>query len=283
MPELPEVETVCRGLRAALVGCRLVRVTVRRPDLRFAFPKRFAERLQGRRVVAIGRRAKYILAELDDGAIWMTHLGMAGRMVLGSGSLNEVGLHEHVTIETDDGQHVRYIDARRFGFMDLFPKAGLDAHPRLAGLGLEPVGADVAPLTGPVLAGLFAGRLAPLKAALLDQRLIAGLGNIYACEALFRARLSPTRIAGTVTGARAARLAEAIRSVLEDAIAAGGSSLRDYVQTSGELGYFQHSWAVYGREGEACPACNCDRRVTGGINRLVQSGRSTFFCVKRQR
>ena len=283
MPELPEVETVCRGLRAALVGRRLVRVTVRRPDLRFAFPKRFAERLQGRRVVAIGRRAKYILAELDDGAIWMTHLGMAGRMVLGSGSLNEVGLHEHVTIETDDGQHVRYIDARRFGFMDLFPKAGLDAHPRLAGLGLEPVGADVAPLTGPVLAGLFAGRLAPLKAALLDQRLIAGLGNIYACEALFRARLSPTRIAGTVTGARAARLAEAIRSVLEDAIAAGGSSLRDYVQTSGELGYFQHSWAVYGREGEACPACNCDRRVTGGINRLVQSGRSTFFCVKRQR
>ncbi|MET4697159.1 formamidopyrimidine-DNA glycosylase [Constrictibacter sp. MBR-5] len=283
MPELPEVETVCRGLRAALVGRRLVRVTVRRPDLRFAFPERFAERLQGRRVVTIGRRAKYILAELDDGAIWMTHLGMAGRMVLGSGSLNEVGLHEHVTIETDDGQHVRYIDARRFGFMDLFPKAGLDAHPRLAGLGLEPVGADVAPLTGPVLAGLFAGRLAPLKAALLDQRLIAGLGNIYACEALFRARLSPTRIAGTVTGARAARLAEAIRSVLEDAIAAGGSSLRDYVQTSGELGYFQHSWAVYGREGEACPACNCDRRVTGGINRLVQSGRSTFFCVKRQR
>ncbi len=283
MPELPEVETVCRGLRAALVGRRLARVTVRRPDLRFAFPERFAERLQGRRVVSIGRRAKYILAELDDGAIWMTHLGMAGRMLLGSGSLNEVGLHEHVTIETDDGQHVRYIDARRFGFMDLFPKAGLDAHPRLAGLGLEPVGADVAPLTGPVLAGLFAGRLAPLKAALLDQRLIAGLGNIYACEALFRARLSPTRMAGTVTGARAARLAEAIRSVLEDAIAAGGSSLRDYVQTSGELGYFQHSWAVYGREGEACPACNCDRRVTGGINRLVQSGRSTFFCVKRQR
>lgn len=283
MPELPEVETVCRGLRAALVGRRLARVTVRRPDLRFAFPERFAERLQGRRVVSIGRRAKYILAELDNGAIWMTHLGMAGRMVLGSGSLNEVGLHEHVTIETDDGQHVRYIDARRFGFMDLFPKTGLDAHPRLAGLGLEPVGADVAPLTGPVLAGLFAGRLAPLKAALLDQRLIAGLGNIYACEALFRARLSPTRMAGTVTGARAARLAEAIRSVLEDAIAAGGSSLRDYVQTSGELGYFQHSWAVYGREGEACPACNCDRRVTGGINRLVQSGRSTFFCVKRQR
>ena len=281
MPELPEVETVCRGLRTALVGRRLERVTVRRPDLRFAFPERFAERLQGRRVVSIGRRAKYILAELDDGALWMTHLGMAGRMVLGSGSLNEVGLHEHVTIETDDGQHVRYIDARRFGFMDLFPKAGLDAHPRLAGLGLEPVGADVAPLTGPVLAGLFAGKLAPLKTALLDQRLIAGLGNIYACEALFRARLSPTRIAGTVTGARAARLAEAIRSVLDDAIAAGGSSLRDYVQTSGELGYFQHSWAVYGRE--ACPACNCDRRVTGGVNRLVQSGRSTFFCVKRQR
>ena len=221
MPELPEVETVCRGLRTALVGRRLERVTVRRPDLRFAFPERFAERLQGRRVVSIGRRAKYILAELDDGALWMTHLGMAGRMVLGSGSLNEVGLHEHVTIETDDGQHVRYIDARRFGFMDLFPKAGLDAHPRLAGLGLEPVGADVAPLTGPVLAGLFAGKLAPLKTALLDQRLIAGLGNIYACEALFRARLSPTRIAGTVTGARAARLAEAIRSVLDDAIAAG--------------------------------------------------------------
>lgn len=283
MPELPEVETVCRGLRAALVGRRLARVTVRRPDLRFPFPDRFAERLQGRRVEAIGRRAKYILAELDDGAVWMTHLGMAGRMVLGTGSPNAVGLHEHVTIETDDGQQVRYIDARRFGFMDLVAKAALDAHPRLAGLGLEPVGGEAAPLTGPVLARLFAGKLAPLKAALLDQRLIAGLGNIYACEALFRAGLAPTRMAGTVTGAKAARLAEAIRSVLEDAIAAGGSSLRDYVQASGELGYFQHRWAVYGKEGQPCPSCNCNLAATGGINRLVQSGRSTFFCVKRQR
>ncbi|MFN4088754.1 MAG: bifunctional DNA-formamidopyrimidine glycosylase/DNA-(apurinic or apyrimidinic site) lyase [Alphaproteobacteria bacterium] len=283
MPELPEVETVCRGLRTALVGRRLVRITVRRPDLRFPFPVRFGARLQGRGVVAIRRRAKYILADLDDGTVWLTHLGMSGRMVLGPGPVNDVGLHEHVTVETDDGGVVRYIDARRFGFMDLFPLATAAAHPRLAGLGLEPVGDGVPPLTGPVLTALFAGRAATLKATLLDQRLIAGLGNIYVCEALYRARLSPFRPAGTVTEAGARRLAAAIRSVLDDAIAAGGSSLRDYVQASGELGYFQHSWAVYGREGEPCPACDCDLGRTGGINRAVQSGRSTFFCVKRQR
>lgn len=285
MPELPEVETVCRGLRAALVGRRLTRVVVRRPDLRFPFPPAFSRCLEGRRVEAVGRRAKYILVDLDDGFVWMTHLGMSGRMVLGLGAVNDIGGHEHVTIETDDGQHLRYIDARRFGFMDLIPPGALGSHPRLASLGLEPVPAEGAPpsLTGPVLSKMLAGKITSIKAALLDQRLIAGLGNIYVCEALYRARLAPTRLASTITGIKAERLAEAIRTVLADAIEAGGSSLRDYVQASGELGYFQHRWAVYGREGKPCPACDCNLSRTGGVNRIVQSARSTFFCVKRQR
>ena len=271
MPELPEVETVMLGLAGALAGRRLARVEQRRADLRFPLPERFAARLQGRRIEGFDRRAKYILAALDDGMTWLSHLGMSGRMMLGEGPAPEPDRHDHLIVETDDGQHLIYRDARRFGFMDLIAAGALAEHPRLAGLGIEPLGPE---LTGRRLRALFAGRRAPLKAALLDQRRIAGLGNIYVCEALNRARLHPDRPSGGLSAAEARALAKAVRAVLEQAVAAGGSSLRDYVQASGELGYFQHSWRVYGREG--CP-CPCGRKGVI-VQRTVQSGRSTFFC-----
>ncbi|MCY3670109.1 MAG: bifunctional DNA-formamidopyrimidine glycosylase/DNA-(apurinic or apyrimidinic site) lyase [Alphaproteobacteria bacterium] len=271
MPELPEVETVMRGLAGALAGRRLRRVEQRRAELRFPLPERFAARLQGRRVESFSRRAKYILAALDDGATWLSHLGMSGRMMLGEGPAPEPERHDHLIFETDDGQHLIYRDARRFGFMDLIEPGGLADHPRLAGLGIEPLGPE---LTGRRLRALFAGRRAPLKAALLDQRRIAGLGNIYVCEALNRARLHPDRPSGGLSASEARALARAVRGTLEEAVAAGGSSLRDYVQASGELGWFQHSWRVYGREGSPCP---CGRK-SATVRRSVQSGRSTFFC-----
>src|SRR5690606_1323628 len=244
------------------------------------FPERFAERLTGQRIDRIARRAKFILVQLDGGETLICHLGMSGRMLV----VDDPGLpalkHDHVVLQTDEGRPVRCNDARRFGFMDLWPTEGLAQHPMLAPLGPEPLSNS---FNGPVLAAALAGRMSPIKAALLDQRVVAGLGNIYVSEALFQAGLSPKRLAATVRGVRAERLATAVRDVLTRAIAAGGSSLRDYVQASGELGYFQHGWAVYGREGAACPGCHCDLGRTGGIRRLVQSGRSTFYCPRRQR
>lgn len=292
MPELPEVETVCRGLRPVLEGQVLAQVVQRRPDLRFPLPLGFARRLQGRRVARIARRAKYILMHIDPSAtrpedtrgvaeVLLVHLGMSGRMTLMPPGSNQPYLdHDHVVFVTGEGRQVRFNDARRFGFMDLFEASEMAAHPRLAGLGPEPLSDD---FDGPALARALAGKATPIKAALLDQAVVAGLGNIYVSEALYAAGLSPKRLARTVQGARAARLAAAVKDVLTRAIAAGGSSLRDYVQASGELGYFQHAWAVYGKEGEACPACDCDPAGGGGIRRLVQSGRSTFYCPRRQR
>ncbi len=288
MPELPEVETVVRGLRPYLEGRRLTRVELRRAGLRLPFPENFAQRLQGRRVTRIGRRAKYILMHLDDGQVLLCHLGMSGRMTVsaaagdgaGDGAGAPPGKHDHVILTTDEGCEVRFNDARRFGLMDLVSEAGLATHPLLAGLGPEPLGND---FNGPELARRLAGKRSPIKAALLDQRVVAGLGNIYVCESLFFAGLSPRRKAYTVQGGRAERLVHAVRDVLGRAIAAGGSSLRDYVQASGELGYFQHSWAVYGREGARCPGCDCDPATTGGVRRIVQSNRSTFYCAVRQR
>lgn len=284
MPELPEVETICRGLAPRLEGRRLVRVVQRRPDLRFPLPERFAERLAGRRVESIGRRAKYILMRLDDGNVLLCHLGMSGRMLLSDGPAPAhpamLGRHDHVVLETENGTVLRFNDARRFGLMDLVPESELGRHKLLAGLGPEPLGNE---FNGPVLAAALAGKDTTIKAALLDQRVVAGLGNIYVSESLYYAGLSPRRRARTVQGNRAERLAAAIRRVLTDAIAAGGSSLRDYVQASGELGYFQHNWAVYDRAGERCPHCDCDPRNGGGIRRIVQSGRSTFYCARRQR
>jgi formamidopyrimidine-DNA glycosylase len=275
MPELPEVETVRRGLALRMTGRCIVKAELRRPDLRRPFPPMLAERLDGARIGALARRGKYILIELDKTGLLLLHLGMSGRITAG-GAEEQPEKHDHVVLTLDDGTVVRFNDPRRFGTLDYMERGREAAHPLLAGLGAEPLepGFD-----GAYLERVLTGKMTPLKAALLDQRIVAGLGNIYVCEALYRAGLSPRRLAGTVVGARAARLAEAIREVLNDAIEAGGSSLRDYVQANGELGYFQHRWAVYGREGEPCPGCNCAE----GVRRIVQSGRSTFFCAKRQR
>ncbi len=278
MPELPEVETVMRGLRARLEGRRLARAELRRGDLRWAAPEGLAARLAGRRVLGFRRRAKYILMRLDGGESVLLHLGMSGRMVVTEGEVAPIA-HEHLVLETEDGGRVGFVDPRRFGSVHLVPTPEEDQHRLLAGLGPEPLEPG---FTGAVLAESLKGRNTPLKAALLDQRVVAGLGNIYVCEALFRAGLSPRRRAGSVGGARAARLVQAIKATLADAIAAGGSSLRDYVQPSGELGYFQHAWKVYGRAGEPCERCP-GIPPCPGISRLVQAGRSTFYCPRTQR
>ncbi|MTJ82519.1 MAG: bifunctional DNA-formamidopyrimidine glycosylase/DNA-(apurinic or apyrimidinic site) lyase [Telmatospirillum sp.] len=276
MPELPEVETVCRGLSEALVDRRLVRVETFRADLRRPFPPDFAERLRNRRVTRIDRRAKYICAVLDDGWVWLVHLGMSGRMLVGPVDGTPPGRHDHVRLETDDGRRVLYHDPRRFGLMDLVPAADLAAHPLLAGLGPEPL--DDA-FTTAVLLRAFAGKVTPVKTALLDQTVVAGIGNIYACEALYRAGIRPDRDAGDLPRRQVDRLVSAIKDVLTEAIAVGGSSLRDHRRPDGELGYFQHSFAVYGREGEPCPKCGCGE----GVRRMGQSGRSTFYCRRQQR
>ncbi|UDL92295.1 bifunctional DNA-formamidopyrimidine glycosylase/DNA-(apurinic or apyrimidinic site) lyase [Mesorhizobium sp. PAMC28654] len=291
MPELPEVETVRRGLQPVLEGARIIRVEARRPDLRFPFPERFSERLAGKTINALGRRAKYLTMHMEDGPVLICHLGMSGSFRVETSDSNEMpgvfhhersksANHDHVVFHVasanGDRSRVIFNDPRRFGFM-LFSEGTANEHPMLAGLGVEPTGNT---LDGALLSSLLQGRRSPLKAALLDQRLIAGLGNIYVSEALWRAGLSPVREAGTIAkpGKKAReqsdRLAEAIRSVIADAIAAGGSSLRDYMHTDGSLGYFQHSFAVYGREGEPCPKPGCG----GHIERIVQSGRSTFYC-----
>jgi formamidopyrimidine-DNA glycosylase len=276
MPELPEVETVVRGLALRLTGRRLERLTLNRADLRVALPLGLAARIEGRRIERLARRAKYILVHFDDGGILLAHLGMSGRMVL-TEEPRAARAHDHVVFHFDDGTVLIFNDARRFGLIDyVADEAALAEHPLLRHLGPEPLGNA---FSGPVLRAALAGKATPLKAALLDQRVVAGLGNIYVSESLYWAGLSPRRLAATVTHARAERLATAIRDVLERAIAAGGSSLRDYVQASGELGYFQHHWAVYGKAGEKCPGCDCSR----GIVQIVQSGRSTFYCAKRQR
>ncbi len=277
MPELPEVETVMRGLSLRLTDRVLTRLTLNRHDLRRKFPEGLRERIEGRRVERLERRAKYILMHFSGGGVLIAHLGMSGRMVIanGGGSL-AADPHDHVIFRFDDGTVVSFNDARRFGLLDFAETAELARHPLLAALGPEPLSNA---FNGPVLAAALRGKATPIKAALLDQRIVAGLGNIYVSEALYWAGLSPRRRAATVTGERAERLARAIRDVLDRAIAAGGSSLRDYVQASGELGYFQQHWAVYGKEGEPCPACDCRQ----GVRRITQGGRSTFYCAKRQR
>ncbi len=278
MPELPEVETVARGLSLRMEGKRLKTLDLHRPDLRRPMPTGLKALVEGRVILGIARRAKYVLMHLSDGGTLIVHLGMSGRMLLSDPGVPPTALekHDHVVFTLEDGTVVRFNDARRFGLLDYAAPGQLADHRVFEGLGPEPLGNE---FSGPVLAEALAGKSTPLKAALLDQRVVAGIGNIYACESLYYAGLSPRRIAATVTAARAEKLAQAIRDVLTKAIAAGGSSLRDYVQTSGELGYFQHQWAVYGKEGEPCPGCDCDK----AIQRIVQSGRSTFYCAKRQR
>ncbi len=293
MPELPEVETVRRGLEPAMAGAQIREVEQRRPDLRFPFPEDFARRLKGRTITGLSRRAKYLLIDLDNGLVLICHLGMSGsfRAEGWGGSLTPGEFHhersgaiahDHVVFHLSNGATVTYNDPRRFGFMDLIARAELSSHSFFRNLGIEPLGNE---LDGNRLAGLFQGRKAPLKAALLDQKLIAGLGNIYVCESLHRSGLSPKRAAGTLarkTGAPtqgAERLAQDIRIILEEAVRSGGSSLRDHRQTDGTLGYFQHQFRVYDREGEDCPTQSCP----GTIRRIIQSGRSTFYCPKCQK
>ncbi len=294
MPELPEVETVRRGLEPVLAGQRIRVAEQRRPDLRWPLPERFAERLTGRHVGALRRRSKYLLVDLDADAAGapetlIIHLGMSGRISiieadaagpapLGNTALASGGTaaHDHVSLTTEAGHRIVYNDPRRFGAMDLWPTDRLEEHRLLAGLGPEPLSNA---FSGETLAAALAGRQTPIKAALLDQRTVAGLGNIYVCEALNRAGIHPRRIAGSISRTRIERLAGAIRETLQDAIAAGGSSLRDYRQADGELGYFQHSFRVYGREGEPCPCGVAGARIL----RIVQSGRSTFYCSRCQR
>ncbi|GJD57156.1 bifunctional DNA-formamidopyrimidine glycosylase/DNA-(apurinic or apyrimidinic site) lyase [Methylobacterium dankookense] len=294
MPELPEVETVRRGLAPAMVGARFSRVTLRRPDLRFPFPERFAERLEGRTVIDLARRAKYLTAHLDSGETLVMHLGMSGRFDvampdgrnLSPGDFYLEGAagvpkHDHVVMAMGTGATVTYNDVRRFGFMDLVPTEGLAACRHFAGMGVEPLEPG---LDGALIARLFRHRFTPLKAALLDQRLIAGLGNIYVCEALHRAGLHPETPAGALAGPdgkptpRAKLLAKAIKAVLTEAVAAGGSTLRDYAHTDGTSGAFQHAFRVYDRFGEPCRSPGCG----GSVARIVQSGRSTFFCATCQ-
>ena len=288
MPELPEVETVRRGLLPVMEGKRIDLAIQRRPDLRWPLPERFAERLTGRRVQRMGRRSKYILAALDGDETLIIHLGMSGRMLIEGEVLGDYvheagghGKHDHVEFHMEGGARVIFNDARRFGVMDLIAGDRLEEHKLLAGLGPEPLGNA---FNGPELARRLEGKRSPIKAALLDQKVVAGLGNIYVCEALYIAGLSPKRQAYTVQGQRAEKLVAAVRDVLGRAIEAGGSSLRDYVQADGELGYFQHDWAVYGREGEVCRRCEgAPDKTPVLIRRIVQSNRSTFYCTGCQR
>src|SRR5947209_993115 len=273
MPELPEVETVRRGLAPTFVGARIARAVANRPDLRFPLPQRFAARLTGQRVADLRRRAKYLLADLESGETLIMHLGMSGSFRVENEPVGEfhhprgkAPTHDHVVFEFEGGARVVYNDPRRFGFMDLAETSKLGQHPLFAGMGVEPLGPE---FDAEALAGLLAGSRAPLKAALLDQRRIAGLGNIYVSEALHRAKLSPLRDAGGLKPAETRRLARAVREVLQAAIEAGGSTLRDHRQADGALGYFQHRFAVYDREGAVCGHPRC----AGLISRIVQSGR----------
>ena len=286
MPELPEVETVRRGLLPVMEGARFLRVEQRRANLRFPFPERFASRLEGTRIVSLSRRAKYLLAELDSAETLVMHLGMSGSFLIGQSApgafhhprhnsqntkIPEPKKHDHVLFEMSGGGVVTYNDPRRFGFMDLI--GDVQSHALFKNIGIEPLGNA---LSGAFILTAFKGKAAPLKAALLDQSLICGLGNIYVCEALFRSRLSPFRAAGSLSGTEAEILAQTIRAVLEEAIAAGGSTLNDFSHADGTLGYFQHRFQVYDREGDACGVC------AAPILRKVQSGRSTFYCAACQ-
>ncbi|WCR13915.1 bifunctional DNA-formamidopyrimidine glycosylase/DNA-(apurinic or apyrimidinic site) lyase [Paracoccus seriniphilus] len=281
MPELPEVETVRRGLMPHLEGQRIARAEARRPDLRWPLPPDLVQVLTGATVTTLRRRSKYLMADLDRGGILLLHLGMSGRMLIENDQLGGfhrdpsiLPRHDHVVLTTEAGTTITFNDARRFGMVDLIRDG--QSHPLLDHLGPEPFDLEFTP---DYLAGVFSGRRLPVKQALLDQKIVAGLGNIYVSEALHRAGIDPRRAAGRIGRARLARLTGHIRDVLTEAIAAGGSSLRDHRQATGELGYFQHSFHVYDREGRPCPRTGCD----GQINRIVQSGRSSFFCPRCQR
>jgi len=280
MPELPEVETVRRALDQALTGHKITKVDVRAKGLRKPFPKNLKSSLSGRKIVKCTRRAKYALVEFDDENILVIHLGMSGRIMLHDKCLSyKPEKHDHLVLTFNNGLRMALNDARRFGMVFMVARDQMVNHDAFRELGPEPLERR---FTGAVLARALAGRRSAIKAALLDQRIVAGLGNIYVSEALFGAGISPLREAGSLSSAEAALLCRSIKKVLKKAVAAGGSSLKDYKRPDGELGYFQHNFAVYGREGQACPGCDCNAGRTGGIKRIVQGGRSTFFCPQKQ-
>ena len=283
MPELPEVETVKRGLSHAMERVVIDRADVNRPDLRWPFPERLAERLAGQRVDRLRRRSKYILADLSSGETLLIHLGMSGRMTVSGDLLGQFvhkhpmpEKHDHVVFHMANGARITFNDPRRFGAMDLLPTASAEEHKLLSALGPEPLGNS---FHEQHLVDAFKGKNTSVKSALLDQGIVAGLGNIYVCESLYRGRVSPHRKAGQISASRVATLVPIIRQVLRDAIEAGGSSLRDFRQVDGELGYFQHNFDVYGREGAPCNTQGCDAI----IKRITQSGRSSFYCAQCQR
>ena len=283
MPELPEVETVKAGIAPVMEGHVIARADVNRPDLRWPFPDRMSERLTGKRVLGLRRRSKYILVDLESAETLLIHLGMSGRMLISGHVVGDFlhphpapAKHDHVVFHMDDGARITFNDARRFGAMDLMETAAQDDHWLIRDLGPEPLGNA---FNESYLIERLKGRNTPIKSALLDQRIVSGLGNIYVCEVLFRAGIHPARKAGRISAARVATLVPLIRDVLSEAIAVGGSSLRDYRQSDGELGYFQHVFQVYDREGAPCVTHGCDRTIT----RIVQSGRSSFFCPQCQR
>jgi len=289
VPELPEVETVRRGLEPAMVGKKIRHADIRRPDLRWPFPENMSERLIGATVLRLRRRSKYILCDLDTSETLLIHLGMSGRITILPRSNAKTDMlgnfhhlhpapakHDHVVLDMADGTRISFNDARRFGAMDLITTNELDNHKLIAHLGPEPLGNE---FNGLYLFKKLTGKTAPIKSTLLDQRIVSGLGNIYVCESLWRAGISPKRLSGKISRAKIGNLVPIIRDVLSEAISAGGSSLKDHRQTNGDLGYFQHTFAVYGREGEACKVLNCKNL----IKRIVQAGRSTFFCDKCQK
>ena len=286
MPELPEVETVRRGLQPAFEGARLQRVQARRPDLRFPLPQGFVQRLTGARIEVLERRAKYLLARLDRGDTLVMHLGMTGRFEIEGSDRSRPGVfrqpasaedkHAHILFDTEEGCRITFFDPRRFGYMDLIATDGLERHPWFAGLGPEPLGPE---FSADHLQAAFDGKVQNIKATLLDQRIVAGLGNIYVCEVLHRAGVAPSTPAGRISRMRLERIVLAVREVLMEAIEAGGSTLRDYAGADGALGYFQHRFKVYGREGEPCVRPGCK----GVVRRTVQAGRSTFHCPLCQR
>lgn len=284
MPELPEVETVCSGLNAALKGAKILSAQARSKGLRSPFPAQLTEMLKGRKIKGFTRRAKYILMALDGEKTTILHLGMSGRLIVEPDDPRDpdkgLARHDHLVLRCDKNRRLRFFDPRRFGFCDLVADKDLAWHKSLRALGLEPF--DDA-FTSDFLGQAFKGKTASVKESLMDQRIVVGIGNIYACEALFRAGISPLRKAGTCAKGELDRLAASVRAVLTEAIASGGSSLRDYRRADGGKGLFQHSFAVYDREGEACPGCDCDPAKSGGIQRIRQGGRSTFWCPRRQR
>jgi len=281
MPELPEVETVMRGLEPTLIGAIISKAEARRADLRIPFPKTISKDLKNRQVVTLTRRAKYILVHLDNGHILAIHLGMSGSVsIIGSNETYDFQKHDHFILTLNSGVRIVYNDPRRFGMIFMVVENNIETHKAFSHSGPEPLGND---FSAPILRAKLKNKKTSIKQALLDQRVVVGVGNIYACEALYMSGINPTKRAELIKGEKLDLLVKSIRSVLRKAIKAGGSTLKDYKHTDGSLGYFQHQFGVYDKEKQACPNCDCDIQKTGGVKRIVQSGRSTFYCPRTQK